>query len=296
MIVSDLIFDLIDKNLAVESSGDFGGFNLSRESYEIKDDYEVKMYGKPKGKYELLSISNVLDFSHNEINNVISALVQTFINIWGNVQSEDRVLIVGLGNRHISSDSLGAKVVSRINVTFENKVLPKVMAIVPSVMGLTGIETVDIIEGVSKMVTPTHIIVIDSLCAGAVDRLGKSIQVTNTGICPGAGIGNHRKCIDNSIAPKIMSIGVPLLIYASTFIIDTFNKYDLSDECISTAMHNLKKHTKNIEIFNILKKLDRIINDDLNSIIVSIKDIEQCVEILSKIISSALNIFLGIDE
>ena len=293
---SDVLFDYIK---SVKSEVGIDRYEclqkIKKERYEIRTDEEVEEFGKPKGKYELISIPEVLDLRAKGIDECVEEVVSSFKSMIGDILCTDRILIVGLGNRHISPDSLGAKVVGGINVTFDCKYLPKVMAIAPSVMGLTGIETVEIVQGVVDRVKPTHIILIDSLCAGAVERLGKSIQITNTGICPGGGIGNKRKCIGADMAKHVFSIGIPLLIYSSTFVRDIFEKYGIDDKLIKDIMQSCKKHDNKGELYNFLKSVNNVVNDDIDDVVVSIKDIEECVEILSKIISKAINIVLGVD-
>lgn len=298
MKFSDIIFDYLD-NVDIESSKDFqynnevlkDGYKV--DEYEIKTDEESKKYNKPKGKYKLLNIPSPLDLFDSEIEYSISIVESILKKLIGDIKSSDRILVVGLGNRHISSDSLGTKVVSQINITINNKHLPKVMAIAPSVMGLTGIETYDIVEGVVSNVKPTHLILIDSLCASAYERLGKSIQITNTGICPGSGIGNKRRCIDRNIAPNVFSVGIPLLIYSSTFVSCMLEKYNLQYDDIVRIYKNNQK-IDNSDIRSLLKNLKDLWEDDSLQMIVSLKDIEECVEILAKIISSAINKVLGV--
>lgn len=298
---SDIVFDYV-KSCNVESDKDINwgredlGDGIVRERYEIKTDDEALEFGKPIGKYELLSIPNTLVMEKHNFRMCVKELSKTLKSLVGNITLKDRVLIVGLGNRHISSDSLGAKVVGKINITINNDKLPKVMAISPSVMGLTGIETVDIVEGVIMKTHATHVILIDSLCASSASRLGTSIQVTNTGICPGGGVGNRRKCIDKSIAGNVYSIGVPLLIYASTFVSDTLTNNNITDDVLNSIMQNTIKTTKNKDVLNIINSLRKVIKDDVDNMIVCLKDIEDCVEILSDIISQSINIALGVDE
>ena len=295
---SDLIFDYLENSL-VEAEKDISlkkfKYGLSGDSYEITTKEESINYGKPIGLYKLLSIPNVIEMSDDVIDYTIKQIVKILKSLIGNITSKDRVLIIGLGNRHISSDSLGAKVVGKINITIESNYFPKVMAIAPSVMGLTGIETVDIVEGVISKVNPTHVIIIDSLCASSSERLGCSIQMTNTGICPGGGVGNKRKCIDEKIAKNVFSIGVPLLIYASTFIRETLEKNNVTEESINSIMQN-QKNVDNSEFSKIIDNLKNIYNEDVDDMIVCIKDIEECVEILSKILASAINTLMGTEE
>ena len=293
--ISDVIFDFLDKNM-LESSDELCQLKsgLSVDEFIIESHEQEKEFGKPIGKYSLLSTPDILTMYREDIDYTTDILFTILKKIIGEIKCSDRVLIVGLGNRHISSDSLGAKVVNQINITLDNKSLPKVMAIAPSVLGLTGIETYDIISGVVNNVRPTHIILIDSLCAGAVDRLGRSIQVTNTGICPGSGIGNNRRCIDKSMADNVYSVGVPLLIFASTFIESAFNNQSVDFNSIDTIMQDMEKAGEKGEIYKLLNKVKKVFNTDFDDCIVSIKDIEECVGVLSDIIAVSINKVLGV--
>jgi len=212
-----------------------------------------------------------------------------FRSVFGSFKKDDKILIVGLGNRHISSDSLGSKVVANIDINITNKNKPKVMVFCPSVLGLTGIETFDTIKGVVEKTHPTHLILIDSLCASSVERLGKSIQISNTGICPGSGIGNNQKCIDKSFAKNVYSIGIPMLIYASTFITTAMDIEGITLSTINNTMRKLKKHEDVEEILNLIRGIKRVYLNNLDDVIVSIKDIEECTKKLSYIVGTAIN-------
>ena len=285
--ITDLINEIIiDKN--IESGEELCKSkiynyesNISCEHFEIVNDSQSEFYNKPKGVYDLISLDNSLYLSTNE-REYISDIVHRRLKKLLKVKKNDKILVVGLGNRHISSDSLGVNVVSGINITFESKYFPKVMAICPSVMGLTGIETSSIIDGVIDKVKPDILILIDSLCASDISRLGKSIQITNNGLCPGSGIGNNRKCIGENFKGQVISIGVPLLIYASTFITSTFNKYDIDNSKINGIMQNIKKNKNIDEIKEFVSNVNNVYLSNLDDIIVSIKDIAECVEILSQ--------------
>lgn len=298
---SDLIFDYL-KDVYAESGEDLGfdrqsfELGITRERYDIVTIEESEKYNKPKGRYELLSIPDILMCNANEIEYITDRLACVLKEIVGDIGNKNRILIVGLGNRHISSDSLGAKVVGKINITIKNKNLPKVMAISPSVMGLTGIETVDIVEGVVLKTKPTHVIIIDSLCASSATRLGRSLQVTNTGICPGGGVGNQRKCIDKKVAPNVFSIGVPLLIYASTFVSDSLEKNGINQDEISGIMQTILKHNELSHLFKFFKNISNVYKDNVDNMIVSLKDIEEVVELLSNVIANAINRVLGVGD
>lgn len=299
---SEILSEII-KSRTIESDDEFleskiyhCSENIIRERYDILTDKQSEFYNKDIGRYEIFSTPNPLDFVNNDKKILIESIIIVMREILGKITAKSRILIVGLGNRHIKADSLGTEICKRINITFPNKKLPYVMAICPSVMGLTGIETYDIVKGVIDRVNPTHLILIDSLCASDESRLCKSIQITNTGVCPGSGIGNNRKCIDRSVAPIVISIGVPLLIYASTFIDSILSKYNISLTRINTIMQSTKKSPENVEIFNIINDIKSVLKNYNSDTIVSIKDIEECVTILAEIISDSINISLNVSE
>lgn len=290
---SELLSDIINLK-KFESGKDFGqsqiftyAHNISRERYDILNEKEAKYFGKQIGRYELISIDNPLELVKEDKEAIIKVLSTIIKELLGDIDNNSQILVVGLGNRHVSADSLGTKVTSGINVSMEGEV-PKVMAICPSVLGLTGIETYDIVSGVIEKVRPTHLILIDSLCASSQSRLGKSIQLSDTGICPGSGIGNNRKCLDKSLAKNVLSIGVPLLIYASTFVEDTLSKFNVNIPRLNSIMQSIKKHSNVDDILSFCNDTRSMIEERNDTSIVTIKDIEECVNILSDIISKSI--------
>lgn len=271
-------------------------YGISSETYTISTDRQVEKYGKAKGIYDIFSLPNILTLTNKQCDYLVRIVSQSLVTLLGDIDEHSKILVVGLGNRHISSDSLGSRVCHNINITLGLSNYPNVMALCPSVLGLTGIETFDIIKGVVDRVKPTNLILIDSLCASSISRLSASIQLSNTGMCPGSGVGNSRRCIDKSICPNIVSIGVPLLIYISTFIIDTFERNNVNLDRLQDIMHSIGKSSKDGEILQLLKDIKNIYNDDIDGVVVSHKDIDEMVVIMSDIISRAINKSLGIEE
>lgn len=269
---------------------------VSCERYEILSDEEAEKYGKPKGIYDIFGIPNALTLTKKQKINIMSEITKSLKGLCATIDNKSKILVVGLGNRHISSDSLGTLVCRKICITLGLKHYPKVMAICPSVLGLTGIETYDTIRGIVDRVKPTQVIFIDSLCASDVSRLGTSIQLSNTGICPGSGVKNERKCLDKSICKNVVSIGVPLLIYASTFLENSFEKNGIDLLRLNGIMQSAKKYRNKDEIIELIKDIKKVYNDDVLNIIVSHKDIKEMVEILSDIIAGAINKSLGVSE
>ncbi len=256
-MLSELINEIFDKTKqenASEKSINITSKKVLNHGLEIEN-FEVitKTENMDKGHYTILNFKNLFfDVTHQTY--LIKHLTST-LKKYLNTLNTKKILIVGLGNRHISADSLGAKVVGNIIVTRHIKgikTLKNVSVIAPSVLGLTGIESFDIVNGVINEIRPTLVITIDSLCAINENRLGTSFQVNNASIIPGGGVNNSRKIFNKStLNCDFLSIGVPLVIYANSFC------------------KNPKRHLKNF--------------------VATLKDIEEVSETCANIISYSLN-------
>ena len=145
-----------------------------------------------------------------------------------------QVLIVGLGNRQVTADSLGPKVCSEVFVTrhilehipdFLDIHSSSVCAIAPGVLGVTGLESFEVVKGLVKTIEPTLVIIIDALAARNTDRLGASIQITDTGIVPGGGLGNHREELSRkTLGVPVIAIGIPTVVYTGTIVADALEE------------------------------------------------------------------------
>lgn len=199
-----------------------GEYGFIKETYAITNKTESAKYHKPIGKYTLLTLPKILDESIQPLKYYHKKFTESLSEYLGEITPSTTIMVIGLGNRHISSDSLGTEVVKNISITRGfSETLPKICAFAPSVLGLTGIETADTISALTGKIKPNIVIIIDSLCASHPSRLGISFQITNTAITPGSGIKNTRKKIDTAI--KTISIGVPFVIYGDTFISSALN-------------------------------------------------------------------------
>ncbi len=210
--------DLALENKKIENSE---GFYCEKEDVfevcfaEIKDE---KKYGKRKGKYATLSfcdLQKINDFKifENQFKKALNYVLKT----------SEKVLVVGLGNREITADSVGVKTAEKILATrhimgnFAEKIglkgLKSVASIVPNVLGKTGIEVQEIIKGIIDKTKIDTVIVIDALCAKDESRLFKTVQITDSGISPGSGVKNSRKEISkNTLGVNVIAIGVPTVI------------------------------------------------------------------------------------
>ena len=318
-IHTDLVIEQInDKNLIKEEV-----INNIKISRVVMD--KNNLLNKKEGNYITIELTDITNYEDRE--NVGKVLVNEIKDILNknNIKDNYECLVIGLGNKKSTPDALGPMVIDNILVTrhlFElnadvKEGIRKVSAIIPGVMGNTGIETIDIIKGIVDNVKPKFIIVIDSLCASSIERLNKTIQLTDTGIHPGSGIGNMRKEISkDTLGIPVIAIGVPTVVESVTIVNDTLeymfmhlnylkNNYETSKLVVKRNNNYLDK-IKSSKVSNedkeilggIIGSLDEekkknLISEVLNNInynlIVTPKEIDFIIEKLANVISNSIN-------
>lgn len=230
----------IHTDLAIENIENASKINANiKESIEkdIKitnvflDEKDVKTINKRSGNYITIEFKDATDYTNCENLKVI--LQKELIKIMkvDDIKENDSCMIIGLGNRNSTPDSLGPIALENIVVTnhlFEygsvEKGFRKTFAFEPGVMAETGLETSDLLKNVIDGIKPNFIIVIDALASGSIDRLNKTIQITDTGINPGSGVGNNRKEISkDTTGIPVIAIGIPTVVDAVTIVSDTIN-------------------------------------------------------------------------
>ena len=303
-----------------------------QESYmenNIQVDYvklnKNNILNKTEGDYITISFEDITDKTN--FSNVLNILIKELKRILKltNIKSDDKVLIIGLGNNKSTPDSLGYEVLKNIIVTRHLFILDKVEGyrnisiLEPNVFGNTGIESQDIIMGVVKETKPDFIIAIDSLAAFSINRMQRTIQITNTGISPGSGIGNNRGEISKNILKiPVIAIGVPTVVSSIVIVNDTLKfltkkisyhkKNHQKDKLVINSTLNylnekddLSKEEKK-DLLGIIGTLDEVTLKDLiyevlnpigYNLIVTTKEIDYLVEKFGKLISEALNISLN---
>ena len=281
---------------------------------DIKVDKELsKKINKKEGRYITIEFKDITDFNN------MKKVKQVFSKYLKKLLVGDNFLIVGLGNSNVTPDSLGPKSIDHILITnhiyevgsLENG-FRRVSAIKPGVMGETGIETINIIKGVIDRLKPSQIIIIDSLASSSLERLNKTIQITNTGINPGSGVYNNRKELSyESLGVPIIAIGVPTVLEASTIVYDTINymcmKYTYTKNNIDNKVDRLivnKNYLGNInledkkELLGLIgdlsdEEIKKLIHEVLNPIgynlMVTPKEIDYLIKNLSDIIGNGIN-------
>ncbi len=195
--------------------------------------------GKPIGRYVTVGFQKYEDFTDDERGTLIKIVCEEIKRLAQSMCPDgiSGVLVAGLGNRKITSDSLGPVCSDNVNITRhlsvadpENKHFPEISAISPGVLAQTGIETVELIRGAAQNCSPSLVIVIDALASRSVGRLASTVQLSDTGIAPGSGIGNHRKKINSeTIGFPVMAIGVPTVVDSATLVLDALERAGIDD-------------------------------------------------------------------
>ena len=197
----------------------------------IETQHAAELLGRDKGEYITLECG---DLPHCSADMRESLACMLASDLRGMLPSEGEVLVVGLGNRNVTADALGTRVVEKMLVTrhlhqamaqeLQGK-LRGVSAIAPGVLGLTGIETAELCRGIVQHVKPSAVIAIDALAAYETQRICSVVQITDTGIQPGSGVGNHRLGLtQETLGVKVIAVGVPMVVYAPTIARDAMSR------------------------------------------------------------------------
>lgn len=238
----------------------------------------AKAIGKPMGTYITLEAANLLepdDDYHEEVSNEIAMQLRRLIP---DIGEEKSILVVGLGNRDVTADALGPRSVDNLLITrhvmdqfgpaaYEKDRMHRISAIAPGVMARTGMEAAEIIKGIVDQTQPDAVVAIDALAARSTKRLNRTIQITNTGIHPGSGVGNHRNALtEESLGVPVIAIGIPTVVDAVTIVSDV-----------------LEQNGEN------LTNKEKLLNSEFTNFYVTGKDIDEIVKRLSYTVSEALN-------
>ena len=261
----------------------------------IETENGAKMMGKPVGTYLTLEVPDMAsadDGYHREISETLAGFLEKYVENEETKKEHSKekgcsILTVGLGNREVTPDALGPYVVDQLNITRhmvqeygrygveeESRI---VSAIVPGVMAQTGMETAEIVQGVVKETKPDMILVIDALAARSSKRLNRTIQISDAGIHPGAGVGNHRSVITKeTMGIPVIAIGVPTVVDAATIVNDTMENFIAALE----TSENLKGVGVVLQGYNSAEKYElvkELIAPHLNGMFVTPKDIDETI-------------------
>ncbi len=308
-------------DLALEQKERFESDNVEVQGVILEEDYDeereiritkvkietekgAKTMGKPVGTYLTLEAPNLAvpdEDYHREVSVEIARYLKELIPD----RKEDYiVLVVGLGNRQVTPDALGPYVVDNLNITrhivkeygkyaMGEEHVHMTSAIVPGVMAQTGMETLEIVKGIVKETKPDFVIAIDALAARNSKRLNRTIQIADTGINPGSGVGNHRNGLTKeTLGVPVIGVGVPTVVDAATIVNDTMENFVAaleSSETLKGVGVVLQGYTAN-EKYELIREL---IAPHLNGMFVTPKDIDETVKRISYTISEGLNLMFA---
>lgn len=262
------------------------GISITRIDITNKNGEEA--LGKPIGRYVTIEAPDI-KYSILVYEKTCRLLADE-IRAMSGKRNSGKTLVVGLGNKQITPDALGPDVIKKLMVTGHIKEYKKdllsdeissVYAIAPGVLGTTGIESAEIIKGVIDRVHPDLIIAVDALASRSLDRISTTIQISDTGINPGAGVENNRKALNKeTLGVKVIAIGVPTVVDAATIASDSIDMA-ISD----TQSSELDERYKN----DIIKKA---LTKNIGGLMVTPKDIDLVIEKTSKTVANGINMAL----
>ncbi len=285
--------DLAMESTSAHGCGDLPGVSISLwesgdvqiTEVQITSEQGAQMIGKPMGHYITLECEGVRR-RQNEARIAVGTLLGEELSRLLPEENGAPVLIVGLGNRMVTPDSLGPLTVDASLVTrhlfrelphLTDQRMSQVCAIAPGVLGVTGIETMEMVRSVVQTVQPRAVIAIDSLSARAASRVGSTVQLTDTGIQPGSGVGNHRSALtEETLGVPVLALGVPMVIYAATIARDAFEQLSGPPES-AEAEHTLDQMTE--ELFS----------GSMGEMIVTPREVDMLVSDAAKMLACGIN-------
>lgn len=300
---TDLALEMLEM---AEDNGKLGGIKSEEETVggsritrvEIVDEDGERLLNKAKGNYitiENRGISGSDDVVRGKVGEVVAKELTRLTGLSEN----QSVLVIGLGNRYVTPDALGPSVSEKVLVTrhlFSEELLKKdskvraVSALTPGVLGVTGIETGEIVRGVVERTKPDLVIAIDALASRKMERVGTTVQVSDTGIHPGSGVGNKRKALSQeTLGVKVIAIGVPTVVDAPTIANDAL------DMLLDAMMHETKE---SYPLYGTLSQMNReekyqmlkhVFEPMELSTIVTPRDIDAMILRISDVVADGIN-------
>lgn len=277
----------------------FNGVKVTK--VRILNEEGERAMGKPVGDYITIEAPGLLE-RDLDLEEEVAKVLADIIKEIANLAPHTKVLVVGLGNWNVTPDALGPRVVSNIVVTRHLKEyapqqfgeeIRSVSAISPGVLGITGIETAEILKGVVDRIKPDLIITIDALASRKLERLSTTIQISNAGISPGSGVGNKRLSItQRSLGVPVIAIGVPTVVDAVTIANDTIEY--LTEELLKqtkeeSSFYAVLKNMSQQEKYSLIQE---VLTPYVHNLMVTPKEIDSLVKNISSVISRGINLAL----
>ena len=280
----------------IESTKEEINENIAVERVKITNEEGEKAIGKPKGNYITIDIKKLKLAQDEDIEKSAETLSKELSGVIdAHITKQDEILVVGLGNIYVTPDALGPKVINEIEVTrhiinylpqYVEEGTRMVSAISPGVLGTTGIETLEIIKGIVDNIHPKLVIVIDALASRSIERISSTVQLSDTGIVPGAGVGNKRTEISKAtLGIPVIAIGIPTVVETAVLVNDSLDLFitKLQEEAKSNDYLNQLKEQDNYEEIK-----EALLPNDYN-LIVTPKEIDDLIENMSQVVAKGIN-------
>ena len=261
---------------------------IERTVVRIEDEQTARELGRPRGTYVTLSCPQTMTIELSMREALSRALAQAIRQMLP--EHARTVLVTGLGNRSVTPDALGPRTVERVLVTRHmDGCLPddvsarmaSVCAAAPGVLGVTGLETAEVLRGMAEHVQPDAVIAVDALAARSSARICSTIQIADTGISPGSCVGNHQKALTReTLGAPVIAVGVPMVVYASTIASDAMS--DMIREDGGTEADEEK----------VAACVERVVSERLGDLIVTPREVDALVERMAGILAEGINLAL----
>lgn len=254
----------------------FAEGGIEKSVVRIETAEEAERYGRPQGVYVTLGCAQEMTVELRTRSALADALARVIEEMLP--ERAKTVLVAGLGNRQVTPDSLGPRTVERVLVSRHMlPLLPEaerdrmrcVCAAAPGVLGVTGVETAEVLFGMTAHVKPDCVIAVDALAARSSQRIGCTVQVTDTGIAPGSGVGNHQRALTRkTLGVPVIAIGIPTVVYAQTIVSDALaDAMDEADEAV----------------------VARIVSQRLGEMIVTPREIDAIIGRMAGVVANGIN-------
>lgn len=270
--------------------------NIIVSRVKVTNENGEQAIGKPQGNYITIDIKKLKIANEQEIQEASEAVTKELKALLDkHINPQEPILVVGLGNIYVTPDALGPKVINEIDITrhlleYMPEILDEntreVSAVSPGVLGTTGIETLEILKGIVDNVKPKLVIVIDALASRSIERISSSIQLADTGIVPGAGVGNARKELTvQTLGIPVIAMGIPTVVEAATIAADS----------LTLLIQKVQEQAQSNDFLNKLQEEDKyelikeVLAPEEYNFIVTPKEIDGLIEKMKDVVARGIN-------
>jgi len=276
----------MESRMGADSSTEQLEGGIERTVVQIGDELAARELGRPQGTYVTLSCPQSMTIELRTRSALSEALGRELRRMLP--EAAKTVLVTGLGNRSVTPDALGPRTVERVLVTrhmdgclpgSEGERMKSVCAAAPGVLGVTGLETAEVLRGMVEHARPDAVIAVDALAARSSQRICSTIQIADTGITPGSGVGNHRKALTrHTLGVPVIAVGVPMVVYAST----------IAQDAMALLTHGAAEEDEAY----LTECVQRVVSERLGDLIVTPREVDALVERMAGIVAQGINMAL----